>query len=425
MTSMMNTQPWTKRDAAFEAVDAGARVVVGNCCGTPTTLLDALAAHAERVGRIQVTAGILLGDLSRVVEAARSGALALRLWHVFGPLRALSREGLVDYLPIRLSDLPETVLDHSDIALIRVGPPDAAGNCSLGPSATFALAAVERVPLIIAEVDEDIPRTCGESTLHVSRIHRLIRTDAPLPVLPSATPDDLSMAVARNVASLVPDRSTLQLGIGSIGESVARELAPVAAARSLRLLGLVTDAMIPLVEAIAAAGNGPVHAIELIGTEMLMSFAHDNPDILMRSSRTLHDPITLSRVPRLISVNSAIAVDLRGQVAAESVRGDVIGAVGGSADFAEGAHLSQGGLRIIALASVTRRGTSTIVFAHDAADTVTAAHHSVDAVVTEHGVAWLKGRTRSERADALIAVAAPEHRGALTDVLAGAVTEKG
>lgn len=413
MSSPVSTAGWTDGDGAFEGIAAGARVVVGNACGTPLTLLDALAAHARRAGPIEITAGILIGDIDRVVDAVRSGALRLRLWHVFGPLRALSREGLVDYLPIRLFDLPETVLDHADVALIRVGPPDEDGRCALGPSTTFAETAAERVPLVIAEVDDGIPRTHGDSTIHVSRIHRLVRAETGMPEFASAPPGRNALGVARHVARIIPDGATLQLGIGAIGEAVAGVLQESAASRSLRMLGLVTDAMLPLVEAIVDAGNGPVPVLELIGTSALMSFAHDNPGIVMRSSRMLHNPVELARVPRLVSVNSAIAVDLHGQVVAESVDGDVIAAVGGSADFAEGAHLSDGGLRIVAMTSVTRRGASTVVAAHDSADTITAAHHSVDAVVTEHGVAWLRGRTRGQRAEALISIAAPEHRAAL------------
>lgn len=399
--------------AAFQDVGAGARVVAGNACGTPVTLLRGLARHAEQVGAVTLTAGIMLGDLTTLESAARSGAVRLRSWHIYGPVRHLAREGLVDYLPIRLFDLPETVLDHTDVALIRVGPPDASGYCSLGPSTSFALTAAERARMVIGEVGEDVPRTLGDSRLHVSRIHRLIHAETPTPEHRSVAPDDASDAVAHHVAGLVPDGATLQLGIGAIGEAVACALESSAADRALSMVGLVTDAMIPLAAAIIAAGRGPIRAIELMGGPAIMAFADDNPGILMRSSRVLHNPVELAKVPRLVSINSAIAVDLSGQAVAESVGGRVIAGVGGSADFAEGAHLSEGGMRIITLKSTTRSGASTIVAAHDPADTITAAQHSVDAVVTEHGVAWLRGRTRDERMRALVEVAAPEHREAL------------
>jgi acyl-CoA hydrolase len=332
---------------------------------------------------------------------------------VHGPLRRLYREGLVDYLPIRLLDLAETILPAADVALIRVGPPDDDGFCDLGPSTTFAEAAVDAASLVIAEVSDDVPRTLGSSRVHMTRIDRFVRAETPMATYPTSPPDPTSAAVARNVIGLLPYGATVQLGIGSVPETLAADLARAADAAALGLLGLVTESMIPFAEAVAAAGRGPVRSIELMGGGALMAWADRNPIIEMCSSQQIHHPVALSRVNRLVSVNSAVAVDLRGQVVAESVGGAVIAGVGGSVDFSEGAHLSPGGLRIAALKSTTRAGTSTIVSAHDPRDTVTAPHHSVDAVVTEHGVAWLRGRTRRERAAALVAVAAPEHRDAL------------
>lgn len=411
---------WTSREDAFDGVPAGARVVANNCCGTPLTLLSALADHAERVGGIELTAGLLLGD-PPLEPAVRSGALRLRSWHVHGGLRKLFREGLVDYVPTRLLDVPEVMLTGADVALVRVSPPDADGYCSLGPSTTFAQAAIDRARLVIAEVAEDVPRTCGDSRVHESRIDRFVRSEQPMPEYAASPADDVSRAVARHVLEILPDGATLQLGIGSITEALAADLAGEARSRSFGLVGLVTETMIPLVEAIAAAGRGPVRAVELMGGRALMAWADGNPAVQMRSSQHVHHPVELAALPTVVSVNSAVAVDLRGQVVAETVRGSVIAGVGGSADFSEGAHLSPGGLRIIAIRSTTRDGSSTIVRTHHPADTITAPHHSVDAVVTEHGVAWLRGRSRREREAALVAVAAPEHRAALLDGAAPAV----
>ncbi|WP_214105258.1 acetyl-CoA hydrolase/transferase family protein [Acrocarpospora catenulata] len=402
----------TDRDDVFHGTPARARVVVGNACGTPLTLLAALADHAERAGGVTLTAGLLFGD-PPLEAAIRSGGLSLRSWHVHGALRSLHREGLIDYLPLRLLDVPDTVLRGADIALIRVGPPDADGYCSLGPSTSFAAEAAEHAALVIAEVSPDVPRTRGSSSVHVSRIDRFVRSETPMAEYAPAQPDPVSRTVARNVVELLPEGATVQLGIGSVTEGLAEELAPIAAARSLGLLGLVTTPMIPLVEAVTASGRGPVRAVELMGGPPFMAWADDNAMIEMCSSQQLHHPAVLAGVPTLVSVNSAVAVDLRGQVVSESVGGAVIAGVGGSADFSEGAHLSPGGLRVIALRSTTRNGVSTIVPAHQPADAVTAPHHSVDAVVTEHGVAWLRGRTSRERRRELIAVAAPEHREAL------------
>ena len=414
---------FVERDEAFQAVPAGARVVAGNCCGTPLTLLAALAEHAERVGSIELRAGLMLGD-PPIEDAIRSGSIVLRSWHVHGRLRRLAREGVIDYLPIRLSALAGSVLADSDVALVRLGAPDAHGFCSLGPSATFTQAAIDAAALVLAEVSDDVPRTRGDSLVHVSRIDRLIRAETPMPGYDAVTPDERSRAVAEHVATILPYAATLQLGIGSVPEALAESLASRAADLQLGLIGLVSEPMIPLVEAISAAGRGPVRAVELMGGPALMAWAHDNPAVELHSSRTIHNPLELAGIPSLISVNGAVAVDLRGQVVSESVGGSVISGVGGSADFAEGAYLSPGGLRVIALRSTTKDGASCIVARHDPRDTITVAHHAVDAVVTEHGIAHLRGRTRRERARALASIAAPEHGDALlADLDTGATRE--
>lgn len=399
----------TERDEALARVAPGARVLANYCCGTPLTLLDGLAQRSRDASGIVLTAGLLLGD-PPIDEAVRAGRLGVRSWHVNGQLRALARDGLVDYLPIRLSDFASTVLPDIDVVLVRVSPPDDRGRCNLGPSASFAPAAIAAAGLVIAEVANDVPWTTGDTVIDVADIDVFVRSEHPMPEHPAATTDDVSRAIAQRVLDLVPDGATLQLGIGTITEALAPLLAERAASKGWGLVGLVTESMIPIVDAIAAAGRGPVLTIELMGGPALMRWADRNPALEMRGSAVLHDPLRLAAIPSLVSINSAVAVDLMGQVVAESVGGAVIAGVGGSADFAEGAHLSPGGLRVIALPSTTARGGSRIIATHDPRDAITAPHHSVDVVVTEHGIAWLRGRTRSERADALRAVAAPEHR---------------
>jgi len=402
------------RESAFDGVPAGATVVANNCCGTPLTLLAALADHAERVGGLELRAGLLLGE-APIERAIRSGALRVRSWHIHGSLRHLAREGFIDYIPVRLSSVPAAVIADVDVALVRVSPPDAHGFCSLGPSTTFARAAIDHARLVIAEVADDVPRTRGESAVHMSRIDRFVRSEHLMPVHPSAEPDEISRAVARHVLPLLPDRATVQLGIGAVPEALAQSLVPRAAEGGLGLIGLVSEPMVPLVDAIAAAGAGPVRAVELMGGRSLMAWADGNPAVEMQSSRRVHDPVSLSALPAFISVNGAVAVDIRGQVVSESVRGSVIAGVGGGPDFAEGAFLSERGLRVIALRSTTKDGSSCIVAQHDPRDAIAAPHHAVDVVVTEHGVAHLRGRTIRERAEALIAIAAPEHREALAE----------
>lgn len=390
----------------------GSRIVAGNACGTPLTLLRALGDRGARAPRVSLTLGLTLGDpgLRPAVEA---GTLGIRSWHVHGEVRAMHRDGLVDYLPLRLVDVPRVVLAHADVALVRLGPPDAEGYCSLGPSASFTRDAIRLAALVIAEIADDVPRTMGDSRVHVSEIDRFVASTVDMPRYESSAPTASAITVARLVGGVIPDGATVQLGIGAIGDALAAELSRTGAARSLRLHGMVSDPMMPLVQAIAERGEAPVQAVELLGSAELMAWADGNPAIEMRDSQSIHHPVVIAGIPSFVSVNSAVAVDLRGQVVAETVRGGVISGVGGSADFSEGAHLSPGGMRIIALAATTAKGQSTIIATHGAGDLVTAAHHSVDVVVTEHGVAWLRGRTAAERRDNLVAVAAPEHRDAL------------
>lgn len=401
-----------ERDVALARVAPGSQVLANYCCGTPLTLLDGLARRSLDADGIVLTAGLLFGELN-IEDAVRARRLGIRSWHINGPLRSLAREGLVDYLPIRLSDFASIVLPEIDVVLVRVTSPDAAGWCSLGPSASFAPVAVASGALVIAEVDDGMPRTSGDTRVRAEEIDVFVRSEHPMPEYRMASTDDVSLAIADRVFALVPDGATLQLGIGAVTEALAPLLSRGVVASGWGLLGLVTESMIPLVDAITAAGRGPVPTIELMGGPQLMRWADGNPAIKMQGSSTLHDPSHLAGIPTLTSIHSAIAVDLMGQVVAESVAGNVIAGVGGSADFSEGAHLSPGGLRVIAMPSRTSRGESRIVINHDTRDAITAPHHSVDVVVTEHGAAWLRGRTRRERATALCAVAAPEHRAAL------------
>ncbi|MFD9194940.1 acetyl-CoA hydrolase/transferase family protein [Streptomyces phaeochromogenes] len=399
--------------AVFDDVPVGARVVASPCCGTPETLLRELGAHAGRTGAAHLAAGLLLGRFP-FEPAVRSGHLRFTTWHVAGPGRALSDDGLLDYLPLRAGDVIPTLAGAVDVALIRVTPPDRNGWCSLGPSTTYSRAAVEAARTVVAEIDPTLPRTSSASQVHLSEIHRFVESDEQTCRYRSqGAPDPRAAAVADHVAALLPDGATVQLGIGATSEALATPLTELGANSGLRLLGLVTEAMIPLVETIARCGNGPVRALELLGGPELMAFADGHPGIEMASSAQLHDPAHLARTPRFVSVNSAAAVDLSGQVIADSVGSRVISGIGGSADFFEGAHLSPGGLRVVAMPSTTSRGTSTIVAEHALGSRVSVPWHSVDVVVTEHGAAWLKGRTMAERREALLAVADPAQRDAL------------
>jgi acyl-CoA hydrolase len=325
------------------------------------------------------------------------------------------RAGLAEYLPLRASDVRAEITGNVDVLLLRISPPDRDGWCSTGPTASFTRAAVETARLVIAEIDPDLPRTSGDSRVHVSETGRLVTAEDPTPYYPGPSRDDPRIAViAEHVAGLIPEGATVQLGLGAVteavGELLGRRSDPFGPASpggrpsgppGLRVLGMITEQMISLVE----ASSGTAVAVELMGGPKLMAWADRNARVEMTSSDRVHDPVFLSRIAAFVSVNSAASVDLTGQVVSDAIGGRVVSGIGGSADFFEGAHLSPGGLRILALTSTTARGRPAIVPEHPAGTQVTIPRHSVDVVVTEHGVAWLRGRTVGERREALLSIA--------------------
>ncbi|MBO0805892.1 MAG: hypothetical protein J2P25_22830 [Nocardiopsaceae bacterium] len=393
---------------AIRDVAPGSRVLATPCCGTPETLLLELGRHAERTDGLVLTTGLTFGSFPHQA-AVRAGRLRYRTWHPSGAGLDLVRDGLASYLPLRASDVRVAITGNTDVLLIRISPPDRDGWCSTGPTASITRAAIETARLVIAEVDPDLPRTTGDSRVHVSEITHLVASDDPTPYYPenpdnptnpdnhtnptnSSNPDPRTEAIATRVAGLIPRGATVQLGLGPVTEAVGELLGRHDDPFGIRVLGVITERMIPLAE----ASSGTVRAVELVGGPKLMAWANRNSRVEMASSDRIHDPVFLGRTERFVSVISAASVDLAGQAVCDGI--------GGSADFFEGAHLSSGGLRILALASTDARGRPAIVSSHPEGAQVTVPGHSVDVVVTEHGVAWLRGRTLSERREALLAV---------------------
>jgi acyl-CoA hydrolase len=398
-------------------IPAGARVVTTSGCATPATLLRELAARARAVDGITVTTGLLLGDLP-FRDAVRDRRLRVRTWHVAAGMRDLQKEGLIDYMPVRARDVPNLLEGNVDVLLMRVSPPDRRGYCSFGPSASYTRAALHEAGLVIAEVDEALPRTWGDTAVHDSAIDVLVEADTDTCAYHTAPVSEASERIASLIVDLLPRHPTIQLGIGAIPESVAAALARADLGR-LRMVGMGSDRVVDLFERDVLRPtdvypDAALTAVELLGTRLLLDFAHDNPAVGVVPSTTCHDPQWLATLPRLVSVNSAIEMDLSGQVASESVSGRVISGIGGSVDFFEGAHWSEGGMRIIAMQSTTPDGSISKIVPRLAQGTpVTVPRHSVDLVVTEHGVTRLCGRTERERAEALIGLASPAHRDGL------------
>jgi 4-hydroxybutyrate CoA-transferase len=402
--------------AAIGTIPAGARVVSSPGCGAPTTLLAALSHHAP--AGMSLCSGLLLGEYS-FLDAVRDGHMTYTTWHVMPPVRQMVADGAVSFVPARATQVASFLTDRGiDTALIRVSPPDSRGYCSLGPSVSYSADAVTMSERVIAEIDETLPRTGGDSWVHESTISVAVEAATPRPEYRRATLDAVSIEIARNLIGLIPEAPTLQIGIGAIPEAFVEELISRRTG-GLRFAGMATDGMAELgtrdLLDVAPSGVGPaIRVAELMGSGKLMGFADCNSALEAFTARNAIDPRALGPVPRLICINSAVEVDLHGQVNAEWAAGSQLSGAGGSVDFFEGARASEGGMRIIALPSVTNRdGTSRIVANLAAGTPVTVPRHSVDVVVTEWGIAHIANASTRERAERLAAIAHPDHRSGL------------
>ncbi len=395
---------------------SGSRIISSPGCGAPLTLLAALADHAGVAPGLHLYTGLQL-DASPFAEAVAAGALGLTTWHVTAATQPLVDAGRAHFVPTRSSDVP-ALFDRwgVTVALVRVSPPDQHGYCSLGPSTSYSYSAVKRAACVIAEIDDDVPRTMGQSMVHVSRFTCLVQSEAPMPEYRSEPPTSEARRIAKLVLDVLPERPILQMGIGAIPEAVTQALGD-AGATGLRFAGMATDAMAGLFE----RGALDVHAVvpkpaivaaEIMGTAKVMRFADRNPAVGTYPSAVAHDAGVLGEMPRFVSINSAVEVDVMGQVNGETVRGRQIAGIGGSIDYVESAYRSPGGLRITVLPSTASGGRLTRIVAL-LGGPATVARGLADIVITEHGIAHLRGRNLDERREALIAVAHPDHRPAL------------
>ncbi|MDW5611844.1 acetyl-CoA hydrolase/transferase family protein [Mycolicibacterium sp. D5.8-2] len=382
----------------------------GQAAAEPRPLVDALLAQSAQIGPIRAFTGLswnlrLADDLPAEVFLQSYGGL--------GELRHLSRSGRLAIIPCHYSALPRLFAEHrlpGDVGLVQVSPPDADGRCSLGIGAEYVADAITHTPVLIAEINTAMPATTGTETIPLDRFAATITTDRPLPEDPSRAPDPVDHRIAGHIATLVDDGDTVQLGVGSTGAAVLEALA---GHQDLGFhTGMVTDGLMRLVDKGVATGRrkeidpGVVVAGTALGSAELYRRVPDLPTRFMPISYT-HAPGVLSRLASLVSINFAVEVDLYGQVGAEVSGGVYVGAVGGQSDFTRAAALT-GRRSIIALRS-TFRDRSTIK-AHLDGGVVTTARADVDVVVTEHGIAHLRGCTIEERARRLVSVAAPEFR---------------
>jgi acyl-CoA hydrolase len=391
-------------------ITAGAGVWWGQAAAEPRPLVDALITQNPRIGPIRTFTGLSWNDQLAVTMPSRVSMVS---YGGLGELRELSRSGRLEVVPCHYSALPRMFAERRlpcDVGLVQVSAPDENGRCSLGIGVDYVADALRHTPVLIAEINQRMPVTVGTPRIPLDRFAATITTDRPLPEDPSRAPGLTEQRIAAHVAELVDDGDTVQLGVGSLGAAVLNALA---GHEDLGFhTGMVTDGLLRLVDKGVATGSrkeidpGLIVAGTALGSAELYQRVPELPAKFLPTSYT-HSPQVLSQLRSLVAVNFAVEVDLSGQVGAEISRGVYVGAVGGQVDFARAAALT--GKRSIIALRATSGGRSTIKVALDGG-AVTTSRSDVDAVVTEYGVAHLRGCSIRERAERMIAIAAPEFR---------------
>ncbi len=404
-------------DEAIRMIEPGQRILIGSNAAEPSHLVQGLVENGTHLRGNEIVHLLTLGPAPYVALGLES-RFHLVSFFIGGNVRAAVQEGRADFVPIFLSELPALIRSGRrpvDVALIKVSPPDAHGYVSLGVTVDIVRAAVETAKLVIAEVNDHMPRTHGASMLHIDQLHALIPTTTPLSELITPPADDVSNAIAAHIANQVPDGATIQMGIGKIPDAV------LCALHGKKDLGIhsemISDGVIDLVKNGVVNGRkktllpGKIVVSFIMGTKRLYDWVHDNPAIEMRPSDFTNDPMIIARNDTMIAINSALAVDLTGQVAADTVRGKFFSGIGGQVDFIRGSARSKGGCPIIALPSTARSGSvSRIQCVFEEGTGVVTSRGDVHMVITEYGVAELWGRSIRERAESLIKVAHPKFR---------------
>jgi acyl-CoA hydrolase len=420
---LLMPQNWKSRAVSaadvVSVVRSGMNLFIHGACATPAPLIDALCARRD-------LADVRLYHLHTAGPApfaapGREGEFRSVSLFTGAPLRQAITENRADFVPIFLSDIPGLFASGTvalDVAFLQISPPDAHGLCSLGTSCDAAKAAAENARLVVAEINEQMPRTLGNNVVPFDRIHAFVATDRPLVEHHSDVETAIDARIGELVAGLVEDGSTLQMGIGAIPDAALARL------HDKRDLGIHTemfsDRVVDLVESGAvtnrqkAVGVGRIITSFVNGTRRLFDFVHDNPLVAFYPCDWTNDTSVIRKNPKVVAINSAIQIDLTGQVCADSIGHRIFSGIGGQMDFIRGAALSKGGKPIIALPSTAANGkiSRLVVELNPGAGVVTTRGH-VHWVVTEYGAVNLHGKTLRERSEALISIAHPDFRAEL------------
>lgn len=403
-------------EEAVNIIKSNSRVYVQAAAATPSQLTKALSDRFSSLTNVEICHLHTEGD-APYANPNLANSFHVNSFFIGKNVRHTISAGNGSYTPVFLSELPNLFRKKTiilDYTLIHVSPPDSHGYCSLGVSVEATLAAIQNSKVVIAQVNPQMPRTFGDGIIHISEIDYLVNVDVPIFESQMETPTAVENKIGQYIASLIDDKSTLQMGIGSIPNAALANLT------NHKDLGLHTemfsDGVIDLIESgvinckYKGVGKGRALATFLIGSRRLYDFVDNNPFIEMRESSFVNDTAIIRRNPKMTAINSAIEVDLTGQVCADSIGARMYSGVGGQMDFIRGAALSEGGKAIIALPSTTKKGESRIVpFLKQGAGVVTTRSHA-QYIITEYGIADLYGKTLKQRVKSLVNIAHPDHQ---------------
>lgn len=406
----------TSKEEAILNIKSGNRVVFGHAAGEPIVLADELVRQKDRLTNVEIVHMVPLRECQYCLPEMKQHFYHNSLFAGAGARQAI-REGRADYTPVFFSEIPRLFRDNIlpvDVALIQLSPPDENGYLSFGVSVDYTMQAAKSSKIVIAEVNKQMPRTYG-AYIHISEVDYIIETDRPLIEIPLLKITRIEENIGRNIASLVPDRANLQLGIGGIPDAALKFLT------EKKDLGIHTemfsDGVVELYEKGVVTNKcnnlnpGKFIATFLMGTKKLYQFVDNNPNVEMHPVDYTNNVMIAGKVNNLISINSALQIDLFGQVCADTLGYQQYSGVGGQVDFVRASSLSPGGKSIIALPSTNKKKTiSRIVSKLSEGACVTTSRNDVHYVVTEYGITNLRGRSIRQRAEALINIAHPDFR---------------
>jgi len=409
-------------EKAMQVVKSGDRVVFAHACGEPLELVDALVARAPELERVEINHMVAMGK-GEYARPEHADSFFHKSLFVGASTREAVNEGRGDYIPVFFSEIPKLFCEGylpPDVALIHVSPPDKHGFCSFGVSVDYTKPAAQVAKTVVAQVNPNMPRTHGDSFIHVSEIDFIVESEQAVIELQPPKIGLVEEAIGKHIASLVEDGSCLQLGIGGIPDAVLLFL------HQKNDLGIhsemFSEGVVDLYnEGVITNRNKTINrdkmaATFLMGTRRLYDFVDDNPAVNMFPVNYVNDPFVIGQNDRVVAINSAIQVDLMGQVVADAMGPMQFTGIGGQVDFVRGAARSRDGKAIIALPSTAKKGTvSRIVAALAPGTAVTTMRADVDYVVTEHGIAHLRGKGLRERAEELLHVADPAFHDQIRD----------